>query len=387
MATQYHADTEIDWIAYMQEVQGYKDGERDYTKLKGDTGPLVYPAGFVYLFSFLQTITGGAIPSAQLVFAGLYIVHQFFVMALYIRAKSLPPWSLVLLCISRRIHSIFVLRLFNDCWAMLVAYVATFALQSRKWTLSIFLYSLAVSIKMNVLLFAPGVLAVILKEGNLMDTVKGIVAGIVLQLLLGAPFILSYPMSYLQRAFEFTRVFMFKWSVNLQFLPENIFLSKQLAILLLVLHLRMLWSFAKYRWFMQEGGVYPAVLSFFSPSDNSKKKAKTAVVQRFNNDTLLQIVFMSNFIGIVCARSLHYQFYSWYFHTLPFLVLRTQLPKIVSACILLIIEIVWNMYPPSATASLCLLGAHACILCAFWAYPAPYPIETRVIGVRPAAKR
>lgn len=35
-------DTEIDWIAYMQEVEGFILGERDYTKLKGDTGPLVY---------------------------------------------------------------------------------------------------------------------------------------------------------------------------------------------------------------------------------------------------------------------------------------------------------------------------------------------------------
>ena len=49
--------TEIDWQAYMQEVQGFLDGERDYLKLKGDTGPLVYPAGFVYIFSLLYYVT------------------------------------------------------------------------------------------------------------------------------------------------------------------------------------------------------------------------------------------------------------------------------------------------------------------------------------------
>jgi ALG3 protein len=32
------AYTEIDWIAYMQEVEGYLGGERDYLKLRGDTG-------------------------------------------------------------------------------------------------------------------------------------------------------------------------------------------------------------------------------------------------------------------------------------------------------------------------------------------------------------
>ncbi len=56
-------------------------GERDYTKLKGDTGPLVYPAGFVYLYSWLRWITkGGNVLRAQasLLTTGahkLYLLH------------------------------------------------------------------------------------------------------------------------------------------------------------------------------------------------------------------------------------------------------------------------------------------------------------------------
>ena len=34
-------DTEIDWVAYMQEVEGFLNGTWDYVELKGDTGPLV----------------------------------------------------------------------------------------------------------------------------------------------------------------------------------------------------------------------------------------------------------------------------------------------------------------------------------------------------------
>ena len=41
----------------MQEVEGFLSGERNYLNLRGDTGPLVYPAGFLYVFAALRAIT------------------------------------------------------------------------------------------------------------------------------------------------------------------------------------------------------------------------------------------------------------------------------------------------------------------------------------------
>ena len=46
------------------------------------------------------------------------------------------------------------------------------------------------------------------------------------------------------------QVFAFKWSVNWAFLPEPIFLAPQLALLLLWLHLRLLWSLAQKHWWV-----------------------------------------------------------------------------------------------------------------------------------------
>ncbi|KAK6311099.1 hypothetical protein J4Q44_G00191540 [Coregonus suidteri] len=37
----WEVDTEIDWKAYMDEVEGVINGTYDYTQLKGGTGPLV----------------------------------------------------------------------------------------------------------------------------------------------------------------------------------------------------------------------------------------------------------------------------------------------------------------------------------------------------------
>lgn len=35
---------------------------------------------------------------------------------------------------------------------------------------------------------------------------------------------------------------------------------------------------------------------------------------------VLYPMFIANFVGIAFSRSLHYQFYAWYYHTIPFLL-------------------------------------------------------------------
>ena len=54
---QYVPYTEIDWKAYMEQVATFLEGQYDYLELKGQTGPLVYPAGFVYTYSLLYWLT------------------------------------------------------------------------------------------------------------------------------------------------------------------------------------------------------------------------------------------------------------------------------------------------------------------------------------------
>lgn len=82
-------DTEIDWEAYMQQVENYIAGERDYTRIKGGTGPLVYPAAHVYIYWILYHITdkGRDILLAQRIFGVLYLGSLAIVMACYRRAK------------------------------------------------------------------------------------------------------------------------------------------------------------------------------------------------------------------------------------------------------------------------------------------------------------
>lgn len=152
------AYTEIDWQPYMEEVQGYLDGERDYVNIRGSTGPLVYPAGFLYVYSMLYHITTGGsnVLLAQYIFVAIYVVNLLIVLLLYRKGKNVPPIMWILLLLSKRIHSIFVLRLFNDCIAVLFGYLAIVFFTHNRYRIGCLSYSFAVSIKMNMFLYAPG---------------------------------------------------------------------------------------------------------------------------------------------------------------------------------------------------------------------------------------
>ncbi len=54
----------------MQEVEGVLAGDFNYYNLHGDTGPLVYPAGFVYIYALLHWATGGGVN----ILAGMFFI-------------------------------------------------------------------------------------------------------------------------------------------------------------------------------------------------------------------------------------------------------------------------------------------------------------------------
>lgn len=74
----------------MQEVEGFLNGTLDYGQLKGDTGPLVYPAGFVYVFSLFYFVTnnGSDVRTAQWIFVLLYLLLTYQVFQLYTKSRK-----------------------------------------------------------------------------------------------------------------------------------------------------------------------------------------------------------------------------------------------------------------------------------------------------------
>lgn len=127
---------------------------------------------------------------------------------------------------------------------------------SPQWLLGSAAFSLALSVKMNVLLFAPGLALLLVR--NVGVPRAALCAGVIvaLQAALGAPFLATHPASYLSRAFELSRVFFWRWSVNWKFLPEPLFVSKPLALGLLAFHLTALLALAHWVWTRPDGGLF-----------------------------------------------------------------------------------------------------------------------------------
>ncbi|KAI9796849.1 MAG: dolichyl-P-Man:Man(5)GlcNAc(2)-PP-dolichol alpha-1,3-mannosyltransferase [Candelina submexicana] len=347
--------TEIDWKAYMEQVEQYHQGERDYTTIKGGTGPLVYPAAHVYIYSALYHITdrGHNILLAQTIFAVLYLAILVVVMACYRLAKA-PPYIFPLLILSKRLHSIFLLRLFNDCFTVGALFVAIYAYQQRMWTAGSVFYALGLGVKMSLLLVLPAIGIVLLQAVSAGRAVRQAMLIGQVQLLLASPFLPKNAIGYLSRAFDFSRQFLFKWTVNWKFIGEEAFLSRPFSISLLLAHLVILLLFTSTRWIKPSRRSFPDVIrmAIHSPTP----EAQTLISSRVKADFVLTTFLTANAIGMLCARSLHYQFYSWIAWATPFLLWRAGYHPVVQYTLWAAQEWAWNVYPSTPASSGVVVG-------------------------------
>lgn len=354
--------TEIDWETYMIQTEVYLKGQYDYSKISGPTGPLVYPAGHVRIHNLLYLITdaGKNVNLAQNIYGVLYLITLALTCAIYRQTHRVPNWIVLLLPFSKRLHSIFVLRLFNDCWAVLLSQLTILASQ-RGWDdTSFMLLSAAVSVKMNALLYLPGLLLISFKRRGPSSTFVYMIKFAATQVLLAAPFLKTDPWAYAHGAFDLGRVFLYKWTVNWRFLAEETFLDKRLALGLLIGHLSVLAVFGWFRWCNPDGGAFNVL------SRGLKRPLLPAGLAVVTPDYVATVLFTSNLIGILFARSLHYQFYSWYAQQLPFLAWRTRYPVIMRLAILAAIEYAWNVFPSTTISSSSLLLGNGLLVLGLW---------------------
>lgn len=387
--------TEIDYSTYMQQIDQIERGQLDYNKIKGDTGPIVYPGGYVFIYSWMKVITDGMnnLARGQEFFRLLYLVSLALTFLIYIQAsgvKKVKPYQLYLLVLSKRLHSIYVLRLFNDCFATFFVLGTIFLLQvAAKFKCRSYLdkdpevrsemalysnlvtllavdsYCFGVSVKMNALLYLPGLVIILyfLNDENLLKMLGMVIFGVVVEIGINFQFLThgdKIRANFFKNAFDFSRQFMFKWTVNWRFLGEDIFLSKWFHSLLLALHVSVLLFFTFAKWLRKsETGKDLSDLIFRDGLVKFYKNTIStshAILDPARSGRYIALIMMtSNLVGVLFARSLHYQFLSWYYYSIPFLLGETGLPLAVNVFLVAVHEWSWNAYPSTAASSISLV--------------------------------
>lgn len=332
--------------------------ETVYNRIDGPTGPCVYPAIHLYIHSALYYITdhGKDIRLAQIIYAILYLSTLALVLASYRRANA-PPWLLVPLVLSKRLHSIFLLRLFNDCWAAFYFWLAIYGATRRWFWLTVIAWSIALGVKMTMLLPLPAIAVILVQgSGTEMATFYGFLSWII-QFGSAIPFMgREETFIYLKQAFNLGRQFLYKWTVNWRFISEDVFLSKWFAYLLLVLHATVLLAFLHYKWVRPSSSGLPDFLkkcwNYIDIKDEDLEKYLRRMTPTFVMDALLGSIA----IGMLYARSLHYQFYAYLGWATPYLLWRSGTHPVIVLVLCALQELAWLVYPSTVWSSATVVG-------------------------------
>jgi hypothetical protein len=121
--------------------------------------------------------------------------------------------------------------------------------------------SLALSVKMSILLYLPAVAVILLKRRGLLRSLGYMCIVVAIQIGLGSRFLFAFPWEYLKCSFDFSRQFLYIWTVNWKMMSEEAFLSRHFTYSLLACHVSTLLVVGHYYWCRAEGGIWHTLFS------------------------------------------------------------------------------------------------------------------------------
>jgi alpha-1,3-mannosyltransferase len=187
------------------------------------------------------------------------------------------------------------------------------------------------------------------------------------QVLIAMPFLARNPAGYLGRAFELSRQFFFKWTVNWRFMGEAVFLSRGFSLALLGLHVAALVGLVTTRWLRparkQLAQLVGPMLHGKSPfTEHEQRAVSRDVTPRF----IMTAILTANVAGLLFARSLHYQFYAYLAWSTPFLLWRSGIHPVLQYALWAAQEWAWNVYPSTPASSAVVVGVLALTVALVW---------------------
>lgn len=125
---------------------------------------------------------------------------------------------------------------------------------------------------------------------------------------------------------------------------EELFLSKGFSLALLAVHMSLIGVFLTIYW------LKPAGSKLFSFARDFLQGRQRVVT--LSKPYTMTVMLTSLAIGLLCARSLHYQFFAYLSWATPFLLWRAGLHPILLYVVWALQEWAWNVYPSTNASSI-----------------------------------
>lgn len=264
-----------------------------------------------------------------------------------------------------------MLRCFNDCFAVFFLWLAIFAFQRRAWTAGALAFSWGLGIKMSLLLVLPAVAILLFLGRGLSGALRVLWIVVQVQLGLAVPFLSINAKGYFGRAFELSRQFKFEWTVNWRMVGEDVFLSRWFSLTLLAGHVSVLLVFIIVKWLAPaDRPLLTMIKSVVRLKSPFTPLEELRVASQLTPEFIMSTVLSANVLGLLFARSLHYQFYAYLAWATPYLIWRFAPNPIAVYAVWYVQEWAWNIFPSTDASSSAVVGVLAVtVVAAYFGFP------------------
>lgn len=307
-----------DYYSYIEQAQTMRDTTLNYELISGRSGPVAYPALSSYLhYLFLNkniTDDGQYYYPPRVICSLAHLATMFFIVKIYQLAfKHKPEMVNIALLHSFSFIAVqaFSEKIFNDVYVVLFTVIAIYLFQKQQVFLACISVSLALGFKANAMIYFPAVLFLASKARGVWIGCIYVAMIFALQIVYAYPFLEEYGHEYLSRSYNFGRCYGHGHNFFWKFLHPVIIGTEAFNFTLLAIQLGLLLYFLFGRWIsFKESfrlmGVWPLKLfPKYAPQDPYY---------------VAEVFFLCNFIGMVCARGVFFQYMLWFWFSLPFLL-------------------------------------------------------------------
>ena len=308
-----------DYVSFMEQAKLFIDGERNYTSIVGENGRAYYPASHLYTFSAFYELTGvlDQYKYGQILLLCTHLVMTFTTVKIYKECFKDAPrdwWLLAVWALNTKLVENSTRGLFAETFNVTLTYIGIYLFQKQQQFAGVIFIGLALTYKMNVLLYVPAVYYLSSLSRNIYVGTIYLAIIAMMPFIFGAPFLIDYRDEYTKIAFKFSRgfnvrasaiyFFLWPWKISSSIAFGAVLLSGQVFGLIYVLFTRWLPLLDENKKF-----DFVKILKRFFRSNPSYKEHHPYFVA--------EVFFVCNYIGTALSRTLHQQFICWFWYSIP----------------------------------------------------------------------